>query len=521
MVVSAHPLASRVGMTILEQGGNAADAALATMAALNVVEPQASGLGGGGFLLYYDAARDSFYVLDYRERAPARLKLSDYFQKPDTLHLVQRMGGEAIGTPGAPAGWQALHDRFGTKLLSEIFAPAILLADSGYPVSEKQAAVILDDLEQLQSDSMLARTFLVDSLPPTAGYILRQPKLAALMKFLSRTRLDNLYYPPTSNGLLHTLASRGSMIRQDDLLGYRVKDRKPVRGYYHGYEIITLPPPSSGGTALLEILKLVEPYDLKSMGYMSPEYVHTVALATRQAFTDVDHWVSDPDFDKVPSDAILSDEWITAARTHLVADSVPSRMTALDSALAFKNGNTTHLVVVDSAGNVVSLTQSINYFFGAGVMVPELGLLLNNHMADFTFDSTGADALAPLHRPRSNMAATIVRKDGRPILVIGSPGGQRIPAVLAQVLIDILDFQMPLADALNAPRFCPVRQMLVVETRISESTLNALHAKGWKIQPFGSANSYFGGVHAIQIDASSGNLVGAADPRRDGAPAGY
>ena len=521
MVVSAHPLTSRVGLNVLEAGGNAADAALATMAALNVVEPHASGLGGGGFLLYYDAARDSFFVIDYRERAPARLRLSDYFQKEDTLHLVQRMGGKAIGTPGAPAGWQALHDRFGTKLLSDVFAPAIQLADSGYPVSEKQSALILDDLEQLQGDSLLARTFLADSLPLPAGYILKQPKLGALLKFLSRTRIENMYFPPLAKEVVQAANARGSVMQQSDLMNYRVKDRTPLRGFYHGYEIITLPPPSSGGTALLEILKLMEPYDLKSMGYMSPEYIQTLALATRQAFTDVDKWVSDPDFDRVPSDVILSDEWINLARAHLVPDSVPSRMTALDSTLALKNGNTTHLVVVDSAGNVVSLTQSINYFFGSGVMVPELGLLLNNHMADFTFDSTGSDRLAPLHRPRSNMAPTIVRKDGHPVLVIGTPGGQRISAVLAQVLIDILDFNMPLADALNAPRFCPVRQMLVVETRIPDTTLQALQAKGWKIQPFGSVNSYFGGVHAIQIEPMTGQLIGAADPRRDGAPAGY
>ena len=519
--MSAHPLASAAGLKILENGGNAADAALASLAALNVVEPHASGLGGGGFLLYYDTARDSFYVIDYRERAPARLKLADYFQPMDTLHLVQRTGATSVATPGAAAGWQRIHERFATKLLPDVFAPAILLADSGYPVSEKQAALFLDYIAELQADSVLARVFLIDSLPPPPGYILKQPKLAALLRFLSRTRIENLYYPPFSNQILKTLSAKGSTVQQDDFMAYRAEDRTPLRGTYHGYEIITLPPPSSGGTALLEILKLVEPCDLKSMGYLSAEYIHTLALATRQALTDGDKWVSDPDYDYVPTDVILSDEWIQAARTHLSADSVPMRMMPLDSMLAFKNGNTTHLVVVDSAGNMVSLTQSINYFFGSGVMVPELGLLLNNHIADFKYDSVGANAMAPKHRPTSNMAPTIVRKDGKPVLVIGSPGGPRIAATLAQVLVDVLDFGMPLADALNAPRFFPVRQTLAVEARFADSTLAALRGKGWNVQALGGINSYFGGVHAIQFEPVTGALIGAADPRRDGAPAGY
>ena len=521
LVVSAHPLASQVGLEILRQGGNAADAALATLAALNVVEPHASGLGGGGFLFYYDAANDSFHVIDYRERSPARLKVSPYFRADDTLRLVQRSGATSVCTPGAPAGWQALHDRFATRRLPEHYAPAILLADSGYPVSAKQASLFLDYIAELQADSELSHAFLVDGIPPPEGYVLKNPRLAELLRFLSKTRIQNLYYPPYSTEILDELIAGGSTLRQDDLMAYRVKERTPLRGFYHGYEIITLPPPSSGGTALLEILKLVEPYDLKSMGYLSSDYIHTLALATRQALTDGDRWVSDPDHDFVPTEAMLSSEWIDTARTHLIGDSVPARMLPLDSLLAFKNGNTTHLVVVDSTGNMVSLTQSINYFFGSGVLVPELGLLMNNHMADFKYDSVGANAMKPLRRPTSNMAATIVRKDGRPVLVIGSPGGPRIAATLAQVLIDVLDFDIPLAEALNAPRFFPVRQTLAVEARIPESELLELSTRGWKIQPLGGINNYFGGVHAIQFDSTTRTLIGAADPRRDGAAAGY
>jgi gamma-glutamyltranspeptidase / glutathione hydrolase len=521
MVVSAHPLASEVGAQVLRSGGNAVDAAVATVAALNVVEPHASGLGGGGFLLYYDAACDSFFVLDYRESAPNRLEKSKYFQPGDTLHMVQRIGATSVCTPASPAGWQAMHSRFGSKLLKDLLEPAVVLADSGYPVSEKQSAMILDYLADLQKDSNLARVFLADSLPLQPGQILRQPRLAETLRFLSRTRLENLCYPPFSDAIARAVQKGGGDLRASDLASYRVKERKPLHGMYHGYEIITLPPPSSGGTILLEILRLLEAMDLKAMGHLSPEYIHTVAMASRQALKDADTWISDPDFNRVPSGALLSDDWISEARMHMQTDIVPDKLSAMDSLRAFGPGNTTHLVVVDSAGNLVSLTQSLNYFFGSGVMVPELGLLLNNHMADFSKDSVGAKAMAPLRRPPSNMAATIVRKDGKPFLVIGSPGGPRIAPTLAQVLIDILDFGLPLNEALNAPRFFPSGKTLVVETRITASTLDALAAKGWKPYPLGTVDAYFGGVHAVQFNPDARLWIGAADPRRDGVPAGY
>lgn len=521
MVVSAHPLASAIGRDALAGGGNAIDATLATLAALNVVEPHASGLGGGGFLLYYDAAADSFVVIDYRERAPRQMQRAVYFQAGDTLRLKQRSGATAVLTPGAPAGWQAMHRRYGTRLLRDLFAPAITLADTGYPVSEKQSAMILDHYADLAADPALAAVFLADSLPLMPGARLTQPKLAQTLRFLAGTRLENLYHPPLSTALVNTVRGRGGMLSAEDLQSYQVRDRRPLRGTYHGYEIITLPPPASGGTALLEILSILEPLDLRSMGHHSAELIHAVAGASRQALKDANTWIADPEFAPVPARSLLADDWISEARQRALADSVPEKLTALDSLRALGPGNTTHVVVVDSAGNLASLTQSINYFFGAGLMVDELGLLLNNHMADFNGDTVSAAGIAPLRRPPSNMAPTIVRKNGKPVLIIGSPGGSRIAPVLAQVLIDVLDFEMPLHEALNAPRFFPANRTLVVETRIPDATLTALAAKGWKIYPYGSLNTFFGGVHAVQIDPETRRLTGAADPRRDGAPVGY
>ncbi len=508
-------------MKALAEGGNAIDAAIATVAALNVVEPHASGLGGGGFLLYYDAKLDSFYVIDYRERAPAKLQLADYFQKSDTLKLVQRMGAKAVAVPGSAAGWQAMHDRFGTRVLADLMAPAISYADTGFAITEKLATQILDHIEEIQSDSAMASTFLVGGLPAPAGTVLKQPALAKFLKFLSRTRLDNFYHPPIAKEVVGTIATHGGTLSTSDLASYSIRDRKPVRGFYHGYEIITLPPPSSGGTAVLEILKLVEKSDLKSMGHLSADYIHTLASATRQALTDGGKWVGDPDFARVPTEKMLSEEWLETARSRMRSDSASEIVTPLDSIRAFGPGNTTHLVIADSMGNLVSLTQSINYFFGAALMVPEHGLLLNNHMGDFASDTTGISGIAPRHRPPSNMAATIVRKDGKPVLVIGSPGGPRIAPALAQVIIDVLDFSLPLNEALDAPRFYPSKKTLVVESRIAKETLNNLSGRGWKIYPNSALNNFFGGVNAIYFDPQSGAMTGAADPRRDGVAAGY
>ncbi|MBI5059687.1 gamma-glutamyltransferase [candidate division KSB1 bacterium] len=520
MVVSADPLASEIGLGVLKSGGLAVDAAVATLAALNVLEPHASGLGGGGFLLYYDAAHDAFDVIDYRERAPVRTDPRPYFDKSDTLHLVQRAGGTSVCTPGAAAGWQEMHNRYGTRLLRDLFTPALALADTGYPISEKRAAIILEHLSDLQADPNLAAVFLQDSLPPAAGFKIKQPKLGKLLRFLSGTRLTNFYYPPVSTSICNTVAVRGGVLRPDDLTHYAVKDRTPVTGTYHGYEITTLPPPA-GGISLLEILKLVEGQDLQGMGLLSAEYIHTLACASRQAQTDMDAWIGDPDFNRVPTDQLLSSSWLDTAAARLRTDTVSDKLIPLDSIHALGPGNTTHVVIVDSLGNLVSITQSINYFFGSGLMAEEWGLLLNNHMADFAADTISARGIAPLHRPPSNMAATIIRQAGRPVLVIGTPGGSRIAPTLAQVIIALLDFGLPLNEALDAPRFFPVRKTLVVESRIPDSTLQALTRKGWRIYPNGPLNNFFGGVQAILIDPDTGVLTGASDPRREGAPAGY
>ena len=521
IVVSAHPIASHTGIRILQAGGNAADAAIGTVATLNVVEPHASGLGGGGFVLYYDAKRDSFLVIDYRERAPQNVVRSRYYQAADTLHRIRQHGATAIGTPGAPAGWQALYDRFATKPLAELLEPAVAVADSGFDLSQKQCDIIVDHLPDILPDSAISATFLADGLPPSAGHRITQAALASTLRQLGASSLTRIYSSPFAEDIATAVQARGGSLSKEDLSSYRVQIRTPLRGWYRGYEIITLPPPSIGGTALLEILKFAERLKVHSLPYLSTEYVHRLAQASRQAMKDVTTWISDPDYGEQPVQQLLSDDWIDEASEKMSQRGVPESVRPWDAQRAFKTGNTTHLVVIDSLGNLVSLTQSINDFYGAGVMAPNAGILLNNHMGDFSGDSTAKNSVMPLHRPVSNMAATIVRKDGKPVLVIGSPGGPRIASTVAQVIVAVLDGRVSLDEAIKAPRFFPVNTTLMVETRMPRSTLDGLEKLGWKIQPNESINNYFGGVHAVQIDPGTHRFFGAADPRRDGAPVGY
>ncbi len=521
MVVSAHPAASAAGVAVLRSGGNAADAAIAAVAMLNVTEPHASGLGGGGFCLFYDAKRDSFFVIDYRERAPAGVRRERYYDAADTLQLTREHGATAVATPGAPAGWQAIFDNFCTQPLAELVRPAVVTADTGFPMTEKQVAILLDHVKDIESDQGISSIFLDEGFPPQAGFRVKQPRLSATMKTLGASSFTELYRPPFAGDIAGAVQARGGVLSTGDLASYRSRFREPLRGWYNGFEIITLPPPSIGGTALLEILRIAEKCDLKSKPYLSADYVHCLAAASRQALVDVNTWISDPDYETQPVSSLLSGEWIDDVSRRLEDEGAAPLLRGWGGPEAKPAGNTTHLVIVDSAGNLVSLTQSINDFYGAGVMAPRSGILLNNHMGDFAGDSTRKNSVQPLHRPTSNMAATIVRKDGRPVLIIGSPGGPRIAPTVAQVLTAVLDGWLPLEDAIKAPRFFPKHSTLVLETRMPAETIRGLRAKGWNIEMNGSANSYFGGVHAIMIDPDTHALTGAADPRRDGAPAGW
>lgn len=523
MVVSAHATATAVGEWILQEGGNTADATIATLAALNVVEPQASGIGGGGYALYYHAEQDSFYALDFRERAPGFIDIPTYFQPEDSNRVAQRWGVTSVLVPGCAAGWHEFHSRFGSLPLSKILAPAIDLAETGFPLTEYQYHSIEGKLEYMSNDPAISEVFLEGDHPKAAGDTIRQLNLAKLYRHLAEAGLDAFYSSPVSTDLVSFIQAGGGTISQQDLDEYEVIYRKPLRGLYRGYEIVTIGPPSGGGVGLLEALELLKGYDIGSMERLGVDYAQTVASAIRIARENYRYWIADPDYYNVPVESILSPDRAEETRKLIFPGSVAKSVSPMTEAqiLDSEKGNTTHLVVADKSGNLMCLTQSINYYFGSSVMDPQWGYILNNLMADFDHDTVGINSIHPYHRPASTMACTIIKKDGKPLVVIGTPGGTRIASTMTQVIVGMLDYNLSLEEALDAPRFYTAGRRLEIENRFSEDVMNALSEYGWKVDPKDAYDAYFGGVNAIYIDPKTQSLIGCSDPRRDGASAGF
>lgn len=523
MVVSAHATATAVGEWILHEGGNTVDATIATLAALNVVEPQASGIGGGGYALYYDAQQDSFYALDFRERAPGFIDIPTYFKSEDSNRVAQRWGVTSALVPGCAAGWHEFYSRFGSLPLSKILAPAVTLAETGFPLTEYQYHSVEGKLEYMANDPAISEVFLNGEHPRAVGDTIRQSNLAKLYRHLAETGLDAFYSAPVSTDLISFVQAGGSTISQQDMDEYQVIYRKPLRGFYRGYEIVTIGPPSGGGVGLREALELLKGYDIGSMERLGIEYTQTLASAIRIARENYRYWIADPDYYNVPVESILSPERAIETRKLIFPDSVAKNVSPMteQQILDSEKGNTTHLVVADKSGNLMCLTQSINYYFGASVMDPQWGYILNNLMADFDHDTVGINTIHPYHRPASTMACTIIKKDGKPLVVIGTPGGTRIASTMTQVIVGMLDYNLTLEEALDAPRFYTAGRRLEIENRFAEDVMNKLSEFGWKVDPKDAFDAYFGGVNAIYIDPATHKLIGCSDPRRDGASAGF
>jgi len=526
MVVAAHPLAAEAGVAVLREGGNAVDAALATLFVLNVVEPYASGLGGGGFALVRPASGESQVVI-YRERAPKNLDPAYYADPADTNHTRMQHGGTAVCVPGAAAGWAELYDRWGTLPLERLMRDAIKAAGEGFIVDRALAAQITSNLEKIQADSQLTRVFLKDGLLPyAAGDTLRQPELAATLQLLAERGLRSFYRGPLAEAVVKAAVDGGGAMTLEDLAFYRAEVVAPVKSEYNGYQLLTIPPPSSGGLALTEALNLFRLTGAANYPTGSPEGIHLMAQCLEQAYADAAALVEDD----APKDAwslmANPEHWQEAARG-ISASSKPVERQPAAALQMSEAGNTTHLVVVDRLGNAVSLTQSINYFFGAGIMAPGTGLLLNNQMADFDLPPTGVNLLQPRRRPRSNMAPMMLVKDGRPSLVLGTPGGARIASTMAQLVSGIFAYGQDISTATDYPRFFAVydtadrKHHLVMENRFPLQTIRRLRHLGYQTHLAGPYHHYFGGSHGIYIEPATGRLLGAADRRRGGAARGY
>jgi gamma-glutamyltranspeptidase / glutathione hydrolase len=547
MVATDEELASRAGLEILQKGGNAVDAAVATAFALAVVEPAAGNIGGGGFMLVRMAdGRTSF--LDYREVAPAKAT-RDMYIKPDGKldDEASVIGYRSVAVPGTVAGLELALKRYGTLKLTDAMAPAIRLAENGYRVSAKLAKEFKDEKKDLQKFSDSTRIFLKNGEMYSSGETLRQPELAATLRRIAKSGAAEFYRGETARMIVRDMTSLGGLITMDDLAQYQPKVREVLRAKYgfdgHTWEVLSSPPPSSGGVAMIEALNMLKNVALK--GWDDIQSVHLVAETMRRVFADRAAYLADPDFAKVPVDGLVS-----ACYAKEIAATIDPRRASSSSAvragephvcgeeamnhapveITLNDGpHTTHFSVVDAAGNAVASTTTLNNSYGSHV-TSSAGFLLNDEMDDFTTQpgvpnalfgliQSEANAIAPGHRPLSSMTPTILLRDGKLSFVTGSPGGPTIISVVLLTVINWMRLGMDAQSAINAPRFhhqwLPDR--LLMERQFPASLEQGLNAMGHATRRRG----HIGLVNAIGIDSQTGERLGAADPRDEGSAVGY
>ncbi len=541
MVASVHQLASQTGVDIMKQGGNAVDAAVAVAFALSVVHPQAGNIGGGGFFLLRTANGD-VHFLDFREKAPAAATANMYQDASGkVVPGLSTVGYKAIGVPGSVAGLAYAQKHWGKLPLAKVMAPAIKLARNGFPLAASDADSLRDpDLAKFPTSH---RIFQRDGNYYRASDILKQPELARTLERIARNP-DDFYHGSLARELAAAVQKGGGLVTAKDLADYEVKERQPIRGTYRGYEIISAPPPSSGGIVMMEALNILEGYKLDRLGH-TPEALHLTVEAYRRAFYDRAEFLGDPDFASIPVAQLTDKKYGAAWRSgldpkHATLNSDlrrPAEFTQLEryaelhppAIFTHEPENTTHFSVVDPDGSAVAVTTTLNDSFGSRVTADGLGFLLNNEMDDFA-SAPGvpnmygliqgpANEIAPGKRPLSAMTPTIVTKDGKLFLVLGSPGGPRIITTVANVLMGVIDYGMNIQEAVNAPRYHHqwTPDSLVLEAAFPEHDAAALEKMGHKIERRGKWSD----AECIAIHSVTGERLGASDPRNNGKAIGY
>ena len=550
MVVSVNGLASQVGVDIMQQGGNAIDAAVATGFALAVVHPPAGNIGGGGFMLIrMDDGQTHF--LDYREKAPAAATRDMYLDPHgNVIEGASEIGYKSIGVPVSVAGLTYAEQHWGKLSLKQVMAPAIKLARDGYALTWGEAQDFHD--RYLGQFPESRRIFQRDGNFYKPGEVFRQPDLARTLERIADDP-DDFYHGSLARQLAAAMQKGGGLITSDDLAHYAVKERQPVRGTYRGYEVISAPPPSSGGTVLIESLNILEGYNLAAMQNRSAESIHFTVEAFRRAFFDRAEFLGDPDFANIPVAQLIDKRYAAAWRESIDPEHAspskelkrPAIFSELEqfaamhppTAAPHESNHTTHYSVVDAGGNVVAVTTTINDWFGSRVTADGLGFLLNDEMDDFSAkpgvpNSDGliqgaANAIGPGKRPLSSMTPTIVAHNGKTVLVLGSPGSSKIITTVANVLMGVVDYGMNIQESVNAPRFHHqwLPDVIMVEKWFSPDTVNLLHNMGYEVQ-FGlhdgmDVQPYWSDAECIAIHEKTGTRLGASDGRNHGKAIGY
>ncbi|ATQ54692.1 gamma-glutamyltransferase [Paracoccus yeei] len=533
MVSAQERLAAEIGRDIMAKGGNAVDAGVAVAFALAVTLPRAGNLGGGGFMLVHDAETGRTQAIDYRELAPSGASRDMFLDDKGEADSDKSLyTGAASGVPGTVAGMRMALDTYGSMPWADVIAPAIRLAEEGIIVTPDLADSLEAEREALMKHPSTAKIFFKEG---GAGYRpgerLVQADLAATLKKVAAEGPDGFYKGAVAENIAKAVQAAGGPMTVEDLAAYKPVLREPVRGSYRGYEIVSMPPPSSGGVHLIQILNTLEGYPIGALGHNTAETIHLMAEAMKLAYADRSEYLGDPDFVDVPVAALTSKDYAAELRGKISAEyATPSAMIGPGDLAPYESDQTTHFSVVDKAGNAVSNTYTINLNYGSGLVAEGTGVLMNNEMDDFSakpgvpnaFGLVGGDANAvqPGKRPLSSMTPTIVLKDGETWLVTGSPGGARIITTVLQVILNMIDHGMNVAEASTAPRVHHqwLPDELRIEEGISRDTLRLLAAKGHTI----SEKPVMGSTQSIMRDPASGALLGASDPRRpDAATLGY
>ena len=530
MVATEQELASRIGLDILKAGGNAVDAAVGIGFALAVALPNAGNLGGGGFMMVHDAKTGKSVALDFREVAPLKATRNMYLDdKGNVINGKSLYTHYAVGVPGTVAGMEHALKKWGTMPLDKVIAPSIALAEKGFPVSETLAKILRQEQKNMGKWPATTEIFWKDGAPLKRGDLLVQKDLAQSMRLIAQQGAKAFYEGAIAQKIAAEMAPHAGAVTLQDLREYKVAEREPVRGTYRGYEVVTMPPPSSGGTHLVQILNMLEQWPLAQWGQNSAQTLHHMAESSKLAYADRSEYLGDPDFVKIPLKGLTSKRYAESLAKSIDPNRArPAKEIKPGQPQPYESDQTTHYSVVDKAGNAVAVTYTLNTNFGSGIVAKGTGILLNNEMDDFAakpgvanaYGLVGGDAnaVAAKKRPLSSMTPTLVLKDGKPTLVTGSPGGARIITTVLQTVVNTIDFGNNPAEAAAAPRvhhqWTP--DELRVEKGLSPDTLALLKQRGHNIE----VKPSMGRTQTIQI--RNGMLYGYSDPRNpDGQTLGY
>jgi len=523
MVVSQRKIASEVGAEILRQGGNAVDAAVATALALAVVLPRAGNLGGGGFMLVYSEELKKTIAIDYREMAPLQASRDMFLdEKGNYDRRKAQFSLLSAGVPGTVAGLYYALNKYGTLSWGEVLDPAIRLAEDGFVVPHDLSSVLSNYKKRLTANEATAKAYYKTNKETySAGEVIKLPDLAWSLKELKKVGPDAFYKGKIAEKIVAEMELNGGLITAKDLANYKVKERLPLQGTFKGYEVVSMPPSSSGGVHLIQMLNMLEPFSLKEMGFGSAQSIHLMSEVMKRAYADRSKYLGDTDFVSVPLKGLTDKKYAKALLEEISLKKVtPSKNISNGNPLPYESPDTTHFSVMDSEGNVVSNTYTLNFSYGSGIVIPGTGILMNNEMDDFSskkgvpnaYGLVGYEAneIEGQKRPLSSMTPTIVFKNKKPYLVLGSPGGSRIITTVLQVALNVLEHDMSVKQAVVSPRVHHqwLPDVLLMEEGFSPDTITLLEEMGHTIR----SSRTMGSVQAIIYKDKY--FYGAADPRR-------